>query len=75
VVSGAPLPLRDLLSLAAEARQMEERMMLTLAMIMDMDEETLNIAIERYCYGIPWKRVQDVWCQGRHYHAETLEQG
>ena len=50
-------------------------MMLTLAMIMDMDEETLNVAIERYCYGIQWKRVQDVWCQGRHYHAETLERG
>jgi len=35
----------------------------------------LNVAIERYCYGIKWKRVQDVWCQGRHYHAETLERG
>jgi hypothetical protein len=75
VASGAPSPPRDLLSLAADARQMEEYMMLTLAMIMDMDEETLNVAIERYCYGVKWKRVQDVWCQGRHYHAETLERG
>jgi hypothetical protein len=62
VASGAPSPPRDLLSLAADARQMEEYMMLTLAMIMDMDEETLNVAIERYCYGVKWKRVQDVWC-------------
>ena len=52
MAQGASSPLRDLLSRAAEARQREETMMLTLAMIMDMDEETLNVAIERYCYGI-----------------------
>ena len=46
VASDAPSPPRDLLSLAAEARQKEEYMMLTLAMIMDMDEETLHVAIE-----------------------------
>ena len=49
--------------------------MLALAMMKDMDEETLNVAIERYWYGIKWKRVQDVWCPGCHYHAETLERG
>jgi hypothetical protein len=42
VAQGAPSPLRALLSRAAEARQREESMMLTLAMIIDMDEETLN---------------------------------
>jgi hypothetical protein len=54
---------------------MEESMMLTLDMIMELDEEALNVAIDRYCYGVKWKRVQDVWCQGRHYHAETLQRG
>ena len=47
----------------------------TLAMSMDMEEETLHVAIERECYRVKWKRGQDVWCQGRRDHAETLERG